>query len=47
MKTRLIGAAIVLLIGLAALTLRLLAEFADIPCQDGVWDEVRKTCVPS
>lgn len=47
MKVWMIGAAVVLLICLAAVALRLLADFADIPCQDGVWDEVRKTCVPS
>jgi len=21
-------------------------DFADIPCQDGTWDEARQTCVP-
>jgi Na+/H+-translocating membrane pyrophosphatase len=31
-----------LLLVIAAVT-----GFADIPCQDGTWDEARKTCVPS
>ena len=46
MKTWMIGVAIVLLACLTAVALRLLADFADIPCQDGIWDNVRRTCVP-
>jgi hypothetical protein len=31
-----------LLVALAAFT-----GFADIPCQDGVWNEAKHTCVPT
>lgn len=37
-----IVAAYLLLLVVAAFT-----EFPDIPCQDGVWDPVEKTCVPT
>lgn len=47
MKIWMIGIAIVVFICLAAIALTMLAGFADIPCQDGVWDDVRKTCVSS
>ena len=46
-KIWMIGIAIVVFICLAAIALTMLAGFADIPCQDGVWDDVRKTCVSS
>jgi len=23
------------------------SDFADVPCQDGVWDVARKTCIPT
>lgn len=47
MKLWIIGVAIVLFVYLAAIALGMFADFADIPCQDGVWDSARKTCVPS
>lgn len=34
----------VLAIGLAYV---LMSGFADVPCQDGVWDAARQTCVPT
>jgi hypothetical protein len=45
-----------LLLGIAALfcvllglllVIAALTGFADIPCQDGYWDETRQTCVPT
>lgn len=38
-----IGAGIVVLL-LAALAY---SGFADVPCQDGLWDAERQTCVPT
>lgn len=43
------------LVGMACLTVALavllailaFSGFADIPCQDGRWDETRRTCVPT
>ena len=29
-----------------AVLLLIFTGFADVPCQDGVWDEARETCVP-
>lgn len=46
MRKWLIALATLLLVGLALLAANLLADFVDIPCQDGVWDKARKTCVP-
>ena len=37
MKLWIIGVAIVLFVYLAAIALGMLADFADVPCQDGVW----------
>ena len=28
------------------LALLVFSDFADVPCQDGVWDATKKTCVP-
>jgi hypothetical protein len=37
-----------LLAALAALFVLLAyIGFADVPCQDGIWDEARQTCVPT
>jgi hypothetical protein len=47
MKIWMIGLAVVAFLCLAALAFVMLADFADVPCQDGVWDKVRKTCVPT
>jgi hypothetical protein len=46
MKKWLIVLAVLMLIGLALLAANVLADFVDIPCQDGIWDAARKTCVP-
>ena len=46
MKKWLIVLAVLMLIGLALLPTNVLAEIEDIPCQDGIWDAARKTCVP-
>lgn len=43
MKWRLLAAALAVL-GLAALML--FTGFADVPCQDGVWDPGKGKCLP-
>lgn len=44
----LIGAGVAFFL-LSALLLFLAAYtgFADVPCQDGIWDEAKQTCVPT
>jgi hypothetical protein len=32
---------------LTALSLFIFSGFADVPCQDGVWDSKKQTCVPT
>jgi hypothetical protein len=47
MKTWLfaLGAVIIILaIGLLAIGL---SGFADVPCQDGIWDAGKHTCIPT
>lgn len=44
-KKWLIAIAVVIVL-LLLLVLGLLAMIADVPCQDGYWDESRHSCVP-
>lgn len=37
---------ILLAVLVSAVLLFLWSGFADVPCQDGVWDAFRQTCVP-
>jgi hypothetical protein len=30
-----------------ALAYVLMSGFADVPCEDGVWDSVRQRCIPT
>ena len=47
MRRLIIAVAIVVLAYLVLLVVNLFTDFADIPCQDGVWDKARNTCVPT
>jgi len=44
---RLVIAVAIILFALAGLfVVNLITDFADVPCQDGIWDAARKTCIP-
>jgi hypothetical protein len=45
MKWWLLGSVLAILLLIVWLILWM--GFADVPCQDGAWDEVRQTCVPT
>lgn len=47
MKPWLVSAACVFVALVLLLAILALSGFADIPCQDGRWDETRHICVPT
>lgn len=42
-----IGLAVALGAFAALLAVGFLTDFATVPCQDGVWDAARQTCIPT
>lgn len=42
-----IGLAVTLAAFAVLLAAGFLTDFATVPCQDGVWDAARKTCIPT
>jgi hypothetical protein len=47
MKTWLVSIGCVFVALVALLAFLAFSGFADIPCQDGPWDETRRICVPT
>ena len=47
MRLAVLGLAVVLAAFAALLAVGFLADFATVPCQDGVWDAARQTCIPT
>jgi hypothetical protein len=47
MKTWLVGLTCAIVALVVLLAILAFSGFADIPCQDGRWDETRRSCVPT
>lgn len=47
MKLAVIGLVVALVASAALVAVAFLADFATVPCQDGVWDATRQTCIPT
>ncbi len=47
MRLAMIGLAVALAAFAALLAVGFLTDFATVPCQDGTWDAVKQTCIPT